>query len=65
MVLLGLLMSVIDCALDVPRCALLIFLLWAVLAVPEGSYTAILVGPSGLFVTWLAVTPPRSAACDP
>jgi hypothetical protein len=57
MALLGLLMGVLDGALDVrdPRCVLLIFLLWPVLAVPEGSYTAILTSLLGLIVTWLAV----------
>ena len=59
MLVLGWLMRVLDDVLDVrehPHTALLVLLLWPVLATPENTFTGILLGLPGLVLTWLAVT---------
>ena len=59
MAILGWLMRVADDVLDVrrlPHAALLVLLLWSVLATPEGTFTSILLALPGLILTWLAVT---------
>jgi hypothetical protein len=59
MLALGWLMRVLDDVLDLrmyPHAALLVLLLWPVLATPEGTFTGILLSLPGLVLTWLAVT---------
>ena len=59
MAMLGWLMRVADDVLDVrriPHSALLVLLLWPVLATPEGTFTGILLALPGLILTWLAST---------
>ena len=59
MAFLGWLMRILDDVLDVrryPHAALLVLLLWPVLAAPESSFTAMLAVVPGLVLTWLAVT---------
>lgn len=59
MAFLGWLMRVLDDVLDVrryPHAALLVLLLWPVLATPEGSFTTMLAVLPGLILTWLVVT---------
>jgi hypothetical protein len=56
---LGWLVRVLDDVLDVrvsPHAALLVLLLWPVLATPEGTFTGTLLGLPGLLFTWLAIT---------
>lgn len=58
MAFLGWLVRVLDDVLDIrasPAAALLIVLLWPVVATPEGSFTGILVAIPGLILTWLVV----------
>ena len=58
MAVLGWLVRIVDDTLDVrdPRAALLLLLLWPVLADPEGSYTGMLAVLPGLILTWIVVT---------
>jgi hypothetical protein len=59
MALLGWLMRVLDGVLDIrayPHAALLVVLLWPVLATPEGSFTGTLLALPGAALTWLVIT---------
>jgi hypothetical protein len=59
MAFLGWLMRVLDDVLDVrryPQAALLVLLLWPVLAAPEGSFTTTLAVLPGLVLTWLVIS---------
>jgi hypothetical protein len=58
MALLGSLVRAADEVLDIrdPRAAMLVLMLWPVLATPEGSFTSILITLPGLAVTWFALS---------
>ena len=58
MAFLGWLMRVADEVLDItdPRAAVLVLMLWPLLATPEDSFTGILTALPGLVVTWFVIT---------
>jgi hypothetical protein len=67
MAFLGCLMRILDDALDVrryPHAALLVLLLWQVLATPEAGFTTTLAVLPGLVLTWLAITAATFRRCS-